>query len=73
MTDILIRNVPDDELREIDRQAGELGLSRGEFLRREISSVAARRRSKVSSADFEWLAELTADLADEDVMRHAWS
>ena len=42
MTDVLIRNVPEDDLARIDEQASRLGLSRGEFLRRQISQTAAR-------------------------------
>ena len=73
MTDVLIRNVPDDELARIDEQAARLGLSRGEYLRRQITTLASRRAGSVTRADFESLAELAADLLDEDVMRDAWS
>lgn len=73
MTDVLIRNVPEDDLARIDEQAARLGLSRGEYLRRRIKQDAARSRLTVSLADFDRMAELGRDLLDEDVMRGAWS
>jgi hypothetical protein len=73
MTDVLIRNVPDDELAQIDEQAAKLGLSRGEYLRRQITQLASRRAGTVTREDFERFAELAADLLDDDVMRDAWS
>ncbi len=73
MTDILIRNVPDVDLVHIDEQAGRLGLSRTEYLRRRISQDARRSRIDISFVDFERIAELGSDLLDDDVMRDAWS
>lgn len=73
MTDVLIRNVPDDDLARIDEHAARLGLSRGEYLRRCITQDAARMRAELSVGDFERLAELAKDLDDENVMRDAWS
>jgi hypothetical protein len=71
--DVLIRNVPDDALARIDEQAARLGLSRGEYLRRQITQLGARRGGAVGREDFERLAHLAADLLDDDVMRDAWS
>jgi hypothetical protein len=73
MTDVLIRNVPDDALAGIDDQAARLGLSRGEYLRRQITQLGARRVGTVTHADLERFSVLAADLLDEDVMRDAWS
>ena len=74
MTDVLIRNVPDDDLARIDEQASRLGLSRGEFLRRQISQTAARGSGvAVTLEDLRRAAVLSQDLLDEDVMRDAWS
>jgi hypothetical protein len=74
MTDVLIRNVPEDDLARIDEQASRLGLSRGEFLRRQISQTAARSSGvMVTLEDLRMAAELSQDLLDEDVMRDAWS
>ena len=73
MTDVLIRNVADDDLARIDEHAARLGLSRGEYLRRCISQDAARVRGRVTARDFERLADLAKDLGDPAVMRDAWS
>ena len=73
MTDVLIRNVSEDALAQIDEQASNLGLSRSEYLRRQIEQLASRRSSSVSRVDFERLSELAVDLLDDDVMRDAWS
>jgi ribbon-helix-helix CopG family protein len=72
MTDVLIRNVPEDDLARIDEQAARLGLSRGEYLRRRIIQEAHRPRLTVTRADFERFAALSQDLLDDDVMRDAW-
>ncbi len=69
MTDVLIRNVPDQELAWIDDRAARLGLSRGEYLRRQIAKDAARGSGRLSVHQ---LAKF-ADLSDEDLMRDAWS
>jgi len=71
VSDILIRDVPDDVVAAVDARAQRAGLSRTEYLRR----VLARERdeSRVTLADLSRLAEACADLADDDVMRGAWS
>jgi hypothetical protein len=69
MTDVLIRNVPADELAYIDERAAHLGLSRGDYLRRQIAKDAARRPSSVTIDQFGKFA----DLADEELMRRAWT
>jgi len=75
VTDVLIRNVPDDELRRIDEKAAQLGLTRPEYLRRQISQDAARPipEGPPTVDAFRRLGALTGDLLDEDVMRDAWS
>ncbi|CAN5464710.1 type II toxin-antitoxin system antitoxin VapB2 [soil metagenome] len=73
MTDVLIRDVPEDDLKRIDEKAARLGLSRNEYLRRQIAQDAARELSTVTRADFERLTDLGRDLLDDDVMRGAWS
>lgn len=73
VTDVLIRNVDEADLRRIDDKATRLGLSRGEYLRRQISRDAAGEGRTVSRADFERLADLSRDLLDDEVMRGAWS
>ena len=75
VTDILIRNVAEADLRRIDEKAEHLGLSRPEYLRRQIAQDAARMTPDAppSVAAFQRLASLTRDVLDEDVMREAWS
>ena len=71
MTDMLIRDVPDDVIAAVDARAGRLGLSRSEYVRRRLAQDAALpvRRSALrtwpGSRDF-------GDLADPDVMSEAW-
>ncbi|MBD0023691.1 ribbon-helix-helix protein, CopG family [Gordonia pseudamarae] len=73
MTDILIRNVDDDDLRHIDALAAELGLSRTELLRRETKELARRHaRSQVTVDDVRRSVDLARGALDEDLMRQAW-
>ncbi|MFT4229693.1 MAG: hypothetical protein QM602_05325 [Microbacterium sp.] len=78
MTDVLIRNVPEEDLMRIDAKAERLGLSRTEYLRQKIAEDAAYRPARGDSGpptveSFQRLAELTSDLRDEDVVRKMWS
>lgn len=72
MTDILIRDVPDDVVAAIDARARRVGLSRSEYLRRTLEG----ERSLVTSVTVEQLrrvAALARDLDDPAVMSGAWS
>ena len=71
MTDLLIRDVPDDVVAAIDLNAGRLGLSRSEYLRRTLAHVA-HQPGVVTVDDLARFASIFADLADDDVMRRAW-
>lgn len=73
MTDVLIRDVPDDVLAAIDAKAGRLGLSRSEYLRRALARERSTAVGKVSVADLAHFSESFADLADPEVMRKAWN
>lgn len=73
MTDVLIRGVAEDDLARIDERAARVGLSRGEYLRRQIAREAARGEGHVSIDDLQRVGRLSRDLLDEDVMRAAWS
>lgn len=73
MPDVLIRNVSADDLDLIDEQARRVGLSRTEFLRRQLHLQARRGTATVTPADLGALSALVVDLVDEDVMRDAWS
>ena len=72
MTDMLIRDVPDDVIAALDAHAGRLGLSRSEYVRRRLAQDAARPGSPVSVQDLTRFTELFGDLADPDVMSQAW-
>jgi hypothetical protein len=73
MPDILIRDVPAEDLARIDAHAARLGLSRTEYLRRRLRQEAARPTGPVTAADLQKFASRFSDLADPEVMRRAWS
>jgi hypothetical protein len=72
MTDILIRDVPDEVIAAVDAQAGRLGLSRSEYVRRRLAQDAAATSATVNTADLARFAEVFSDLADPDAMSRAW-
>jgi len=72
MTDVLIRDVPDDVIAAVDARAGRLRLSRSEYLRRRLAQDAAVPGDQVSTEDLARFAEVFSDLADPDVMSRAW-
>lgn len=72
MTNVLIRDVPDDVLAAIETKAKRVGLSRTEYLRR----VLERERVPAAVVSVEQLARvasLAQDLEDPGVMSGAWS
>ncbi len=72
MTDMLIRDVPDDVLAAVDARAVRLGLSRSEYVRRRLAQDAATPQVRVTQQDLAKFADEVADLADPDVMSQAW-
>jgi len=72
LTDVLIRDVPDDVVSAIDAQAKRLGLSRTEYLRRQMQRVASTSDEPVTVESLRQFAETFADLADPEVMGGAW-
>lgn len=72
MTDVLIRDVPDDVVAALDTHASRLGLSRSEYVRRRLAQDAAGSGSPVSTADLARFARDFGDLADSEVMNQAW-
>jgi hypothetical protein len=72
MTDMLIRDVPDDVIAALEAHARRLGLSRAEYVRRRLAQDAAVADSPVSTADLARFADTFSDLADPDVMSRAW-
>ena len=72
MPNILIRDIPADDLERLDRRAHDLGISRNELVRRHLSQLVSSEMRKVTVEDFQRAAELASDLLDESVMRGAW-
>jgi hypothetical protein len=72
MTDVLIRDVPDDVVAALDAHAERLGISRSEYVRRRLAQDAATAGSPVSVQDLARFADIFGDLADPDVMSQAW-
>jgi len=73
MPDVLIRDVPAEDLARIDALAAQLKLSRTEYLRRRLHQEAARALTPVTTADLQRFASRFPDLEDPGVMRRAWS
>lgn len=73
MTDILIRNVPDDIVAAVEANAKRAGLSRTEYLRRTLEREHRNAASEVTVASLARFRETFADLSDPDVMQSAWS
>jgi hypothetical protein len=75
VTDILIRDVPDDVVAAIDAKAQRAGLSRTEYLRRALARERGYRGGSegVTVEDLSRFAEVFSDLADDDVISQAWT
>ena len=73
MTDILIRDVPDEVLAAIDSKAKRVGLSRTEYLRRALERERVVDANRVSVDQLRRTAALAEDLDDPAVMSGAWS
>ena len=73
MTDILIRDVPDDVLAAIDAKAKRVGLSRAEYLRRALGRERVPVAGPVTVDQLARVASLARDLDDPDVMSGAWA
>jgi hypothetical protein len=72
MTDVLVRDVPDEVIAALDAHAGRLGLSRSEYLRRRMAQDAAASGSPVSIEDLARFADIFGDLAHPQIMARAW-
>lgn len=75
MADILIRDLPDHVVAAIDASAQRLGLSRNEYLRRQLAQTAgvSNGSATVTAEDLARSAQAHADLLDPEVMGRAWS
>lgn len=73
MSDLLIRHFSAEDLDRLDKQAHRAGLSRAEYLRRQLHREAMRVESPVTAANLSTLVDLVPDLGDDEVMADAWS
>jgi plasmid stability protein len=73
MTDILIRDVPDDVITAIDAKATRVGLSRSEYLRRALERERVPDAGPITVEQLRRVASLVGDLDDSAVMDGAWS
>jgi hypothetical protein len=72
MSDVLIRDVPDDVLAALDQRAARLGLSRTEYIRRCLAQDARMTAMSVTADDWRKFAGASSDLANPAVMDRAW-
>jgi hypothetical protein len=72
VTDIPVRDVPDDVVSALDARAAKLGLSGSEFLRRRLAQEATPSES-LSSDDFFAFSNTFVDLGDPEVIKGAWA
>jgi hypothetical protein len=69
MTDILIRDVPDEVVASLDAKAKSNGVTRAEYLRRLL---ADQQEPVLTREQLDRFAQRTADLSNPDVMAAAW-
>lgn len=72
MTDVLVRDVPEDVVAALDARASRLGLSRSEYLRRRLAQEAVTGPQPVTVEHLASFAETFVDLTDPEVMKGAW-
>ena len=75
MTDILIRGISTEAIARIEEQAAKLGLSRNEYLRRQLDSLSTYQHestSVVSVDEVRRASHAARDLGDPEVMSAAW-
>lgn len=72
MSDVLIRDVPEEVLTAIDARAARLGISRVEYVRRRLAQDVAVAPVVVTVEDLHRFAGTFADLVDPDVTAGAW-
>jgi hypothetical protein len=72
VSDVLIRDIPDDVLAAIDAHAARLGVSRSEYIRRRLAQDTAADTLAVDVAALRSFADKFVDLGDPAVMSGAW-
>jgi hypothetical protein len=71
VTDVLIRDIPDEVLAGMDANAARLGISRVDYIRRRLAADAAADGASVSVKDLRRLSDRFADLRDECHVRRS--
>jgi len=72
VTDILIRNIPEDTLNRIDTMARKQKLSRSEYLRRYLDHIAGVETLSASMDDLRRAASAASDLLDPQIKEQTW-
>ena len=73
MADVLIRGLSEESVAKIDQAARERGLSRNEFLRRQLSEQDVQiSRPRLTREDLLRAASASEDLLDDEIMSGAW-
>lgn len=72
MVDVVVSDIPSEVAAAIDTQARQAGLSRSEFLRRQMIRMANSTGRPATVDDLCSIGERFADLADVEVMLEAW-
>jgi hypothetical protein len=72
VSDILIRDIPEDVLAVLDQLAARMGLSRTEYIRRRLAQDARAARITVTPDDWRRFTDTYRDLGDTTVMDQAW-
>jgi len=72
VTDVLVRDVPEDVIAALDARAARLGLSRSEYLRRRLTQEAVSGLEPVTVEHLERFADTFRDLANAEVRKDAW-
>jgi hypothetical protein len=73
MADVLIRGLSDESLAKIDQAARDRGLSRNEFLRRQLSEQDAQvSRPRLTREDLLRASSASEDLLNDEIMSGAW-
>jgi hypothetical protein len=72
VTDVLVRDVPENVVAALDARASRLGLSRSEYLRRRLAQEAVTGTQPVTVEHLVAFAETFMDLADPEIMQGAW-
>ena len=74
MTDLLIRDVNEATLLALSAGASSRGISREEYVRRELDNLArTSTRPPLTAHDLSRAAELVRDVLDPQAMAGAWS